>query len=186
MTTTRTHTGVGARDIYDMITRFEGRWVFLSNFHPITIEHQGIKYPTVEHYYVAMKCNNEQHFSGVMYTPVDFREMIARMPYPGSVKKLGQKMRVRKDWDEKKVGFMRWGLEEKFKDEFLKEMLISTGDMYIIEGNLWHDNFWGSCTCEKCGDKGENRLGKMLMEIRESAIGKPKRDSLGDFLFPKL
>ena len=95
-------------------------------------------------------------------------------------------MRVRKDWDEKKVGFMRWGLEEKFKDEVLKEMLISTGDMYIIEGNLWHDNFWGSCTCEKCGDKGENRLGKMLMEIRESAIGKPKRDSLGDFLFPKL
>ena len=62
-----------------MIEKFEGRWRFLSNFYPVEIEHQGIIYPSVEHFYVSMKCNNEQMLQGRHYTIGDFREMIARL-----------------------------------------------------------------------------------------------------------
>lgn len=37
----------------------------------------------------------------------------------------------------------------------------------IVEGNYWHDNYWGNCTCDKCKNiEGQNKLGKILMKIR--------------------
>ena len=63
-----------------MIDKFEGRWRFLSNFYPCRIEHKGIVYPSVEHYYVAMKVTEMQLLDGRYYTAADFREMIARIP----------------------------------------------------------------------------------------------------------
>ena len=42
------------------------------------------------------------------------------------------------------------------------EMLLATDDMEIIEGNVWGDTFWGVCD-----GKGENNLGKVLMEVRQ-------------------
>jgi predicted NAD-dependent protein-ADP-ribosyltransferase YbiA (DUF1768 family) len=52
-----------------MINKFEGRYRFLSNFYPCEIEHQGIKYPSVENFYVAMKVNDQQLINGKYYTP---------------------------------------------------------------------------------------------------------------------
>jgi predicted NAD-dependent protein-ADP-ribosyltransferase YbiA (DUF1768 family) len=49
--------------------------------------------------------------------------------------------------------------------ELLKQ-LKETGDEELIEGNTWHDNFWGICYCGKC-KKGLNTLGKILMEVRK-------------------
>jgi len=47
-------------------------------------------------------------------------------------------------------------------------MLLATLDAELIEGNAWHDNFWGDCFCEKCRDiEGLNVLGNILMRIRE-------------------
>lgn len=157
-----------------MIQKFDGRYGFLSNFYPCEIVHQGILYPSVEHYYVAMKCNGAQMMNGVQYTPIDFREMIARIGHPGTVKKLGQKMLVRKDWDEKKLEFMNWAVREKFKDEKLADLLLDTGEMPMVEGNAWHDNFWGSCSCDKCRGKGKNHLGKILMTVRDELRGKQR------------
>ena len=159
-----------------MIEKFEGRWRFLSNFYPVEIEHQGIRYPSVEHYYVSMKCNNEQMLQGRHYTIGDFREMIARIPSPGIVKKIGQQMQVRKDWNEKKLDFMNWAVREKFKNEDLKELLISTEDMTLIEGNSWQDFFWGVCN-----GKGENHLGKILMKVRDEIRGIEKKTGLEEF-----
>jgi ribA/ribD-fused uncharacterized protein len=167
-----------------MINRFDGRYSFLSNFYPCKIEHQGITYPSVEHYYVAMKCNSNQTFDGVYYTPVDFREMIAIVKSPGHVKKIGQKIKIRPDWDSKKLEFMTWAVNEKFKDPALKEMLLMTGNVDIVEGNYWHDIYWGQCSCEKCAGKGKNHLGKLLMEIRSELNG-TKKPNLYDVLFPK-
>ena len=48
-----------------------------------------------------------------------------------------------------------------------KKQLLETGDEELIEGNRWHDNVFGSCFCPKCGDKGQNMLGKLLMELRD-------------------
>ena len=154
-----------------MIQKFEGRYGFLSNFYPCEIVHQGIVYPSVEHFYVAMKCNGPQYLNGVQYTPIDFREMIASVGHPGTVKKLGKKISVRKDWDVKKIELMNWAVREKFRDEKLAEMLIETGDVQIIEGNAWHDTYWGVCSCDKCAGKGQNHLGNILMKVREELRG---------------
>lgn len=157
-----------------MIEKFEGRWRFLSNFYASEISHQGITYNSVEAYYVAMKCGNEQMVNGRHYTVIDFREMISKIANPSIVKSIGQKMHVRKDWDEKKLDFMNWGVREKFKEESLKQMLLDTGDLPIVESNYWHDNFWGQCLCGKCSNKGKNNLGKILMDVRKELRGEPK------------
>lgn len=164
-----------------MINRFNGRYSFLSNFFLCKIEYQGICYNSVETYYVAMKCNNDQMIDGKYYTAADFRELIADIP-PGKAKQLGKVIKIRSDWDEKRLGFMEWALREKFKIEELKEMLLSTGDVAIIEGNYWHDNFYGQCTCEKCAGKGKNNLGKLLMQIRSELNG-TQRKGLESILF---
>ena len=47
------------------INSFRGRYVFMSNFYPCKIEHKGITYPSVEHYYVALKVTGMQFIDGV-------------------------------------------------------------------------------------------------------------------------
>jgi len=159
------------------IEKFHGRWFFLSNFYPCEIKHQGLTYPSVEHFYVAMKCNNDQLLNGTYYTAGDFRDMIAKIKEPAVVKKLGQKIKVRKDWDEKKLEFMNWAIREKFVNS-LAEKLLETNNLPLIEGNYWHDNFYGSCYCEKCGSKGNNHLGKILMEVRDELRGIEKKTGI--------
>jgi predicted NAD-dependent protein-ADP-ribosyltransferase YbiA (DUF1768 family) len=43
----------------------------------------------------------------------------------------------------------------------------------MIEGNWWHDNFWGDCYCNnksgkhpECLKPGLNKLGLLLMNLR--------------------
>ena len=168
-----------------MINSFKGRWSFLSNFYPCEIRYQGITYPSTEHYYVAMKIKNDQMINGRYYTPADTRELIAKVATPGQVKRFGRNLKVRADWDDVKLGFMEWCLREKFKHVDLKEMILQTGDEELIEGNYWHDQFWGVCSCEKCGNKGQNHLGKLLMKIRSEIKGESRKTSLEDVLFPK-
>ena len=159
-----------------MINKFEGRYSFLSNFYPSEIEHQGIKYPTVEHYYVAMKADSSQIINGMHYSLDDFREMISKISTPGQVKRLGRKIQLRKNWNSYKLEVMNWVVRDKFKQEDLKELLISTGDEELIEGNTWNDTFWGVCN-----GKGKNHLGKILMEVRNEIRG-IKRTGLEEIL----
>ena len=59
-------------------------------------------------------------------------------------------------------------LKQKFSNTEFRNFLLSTGDLYIEEGNYWHDNFWGNCYCKKCIEiEGINKLGKLVMEIRD-------------------
>ena len=58
--------------------------------------------------------------------------------------------------------FMKFG-----QNNDLREKLFKTGDLLLVEGNYWHDNYWGDCFCDKCkGRKGENFLGRILMNVR--------------------
>jgi len=59
-----------------------------------------------------------------------------------------------------------------FNYQALYDSLISTNDVYLIEGNFWHDNYWGICIkkdCDKCKDVtlAKNMLGNILMIVRE-------------------
>lgn len=138
-----------------MINCFDGEYAFLSNYYNSPITHDGITYPTNEHFFQAMKT-----------LKIDEKWAIAAADTPGQAKRMGRSVTLRSDWETIKSYYMELGLRLKFQNPDLAAKLIATGDEELIEGNYWHDNIWGSCTCEKCGNKGENRLGKLLMTIR--------------------
>jgi ribA/ribD-fused uncharacterized protein len=133
----------------------EYRW--LSNFWRVPVEYEGVTYPTVEHAYQAAKT-----------TDVAERNRVLAAPKPGLAKKAGFAITLRDGWDGMKYGIMKNLLLQKFSDPVMKQNLLDTGDAVLIEGNYWHDNYWGTCTCAKCGNKGKNNLGKLIMEIRDS------------------
>lgn len=140
-----------------MIGVFDGEFAFLSNFHtsPITDEDE-IVYPTVEHYFQAMKTlDKTQRFN------------IAIQPTPGKAKREGRRVQLRSDWEQVKEQVMYEALIKKFSDPLLRKLLLDTGDEYLEEGTTWHDNEWGVCHCLKCQDiVGKNKLGKLLMRVR--------------------
>lgn len=141
-----------------MISEFEGKFSFLSNFYHSPIEYEGIIYPTNEHFFQAMKTLDPEE-----------RKVIAAAPTPGKAKRMGRKVTLRPDWESIKEEVMRAGLIAKFKDEALAKKLLATGDKFLVEGNSWHDNTWGSCFCDKCAAiPGRNMLGQLLMERREA------------------
>lgn len=145
-----------------MINSFTGVYAFLSNFYPCEIEKDGIKFPTVEHYFQACKT-------------LDLNKCaeIAAAATPGEAKRLGRRVKLREDWEEVKDAVMEEGLRKKFKNPRLKAALLSTGDAYLIEGNTWHDNYWGACRCARCRNRqGQNHLGELLMKIRDEDKGR--------------
>lgn len=140
-----------------MVMEFNGEFAFLSNFYPSPIEKDGIKYPTIEHFFQAMKT-----------TDIKERKAIATARTPGLAKRLGRQVHLRPDWEDIKVDVMKQGLELKFSDLELQMRLVNTGNMPLVEGNLWHDNTWGDCACPECANiQGHNILGKLLMDLRE-------------------
>lgn len=145
-----------------MIDSFEGKYAFLSNFAPSPVHEepsQGeiIDYPTVEHYFQAMKTKD-----------LDIRREIAAASTPGEAKRIGRHVDLRPDWNAIKTDVMLEGVRGKFRWIDLRELLLETGDEELEEGNTWHDNIWGNCHCPKCKNiPGENRLGKILMQVRE-------------------
>jgi predicted NAD-dependent protein-ADP-ribosyltransferase YbiA (DUF1768 family) len=84
---------------------------------------------------------------------------------PGQAKRLGRKITIRDDWSKVKLSIMYSLLIQKYSNPPYKNMLIETGYIRIEEGNLWNDTFWGVCL--ETG-KGQNNLGKMIMEIRKN------------------
>jgi ribA/ribD-fused uncharacterized protein len=152
------------------INSFSGDFDFLSNFYPCSIVHDGLLYPSVEHFYVAMKSNSEQIIDNITYSNIEFRKLVISKT-ASSAKRLGRKISIRNDWDNIKDNIMYFALNEKFKDKSLLEKLKITEGYELIEGNYWHDNYWGSCYCERCGSDGKNKLGKLLMSIRDYKIG---------------
>lgn len=134
----------------EAITNFRGEYFFLSNFYPILMEVGGISYRTMEHYYQSNKATN-----------LDDAKMVREQPTPSMAKIKGRHIKLREDWDEVKDFIMRQGLEAKFALSEMRSKLIYTGDVELIEKNNWGDSYWGISF-----GHGQNKLGKMLMEIR--------------------
>jgi ribA/ribD-fused uncharacterized protein len=121
-----------------------------------------------------MKVKTDQQVDGRYISYIDCRELISKIESPAQVKNFGKKLSLRKDWEEVKYHIMLWGVREKFKNDDLRDLLLSTGDEELIEGNSWHDNFFGVCKCGSCYGKGQNNLGKILMKVREELRGVQK------------
>lgn len=139
------------------ISAFRGRWAKLGNYSTCIVFYEGHAYQSVEHAYQAQKSLDPA-----------IQKMIRDQPTPAMSKKLARAVLLRPDWNEVKDGIMLTLLREKFVQEPERSILASTGNEPLIEGNWWHDNYWGDCTCEKCGGIiGSNRLGQLLMQVRD-------------------
>lgn len=136
-----------------MIREFNGEHRWLSNFAPCKIMLDGEEYDSVENAYQASKTLNHSE-------RMKFKNIT-----PGQAKRLGRKITIRDDWSKVKLSIMYSLLIQKYANPPYKNMLIETGYMRIEEGNLWNDTFWGVCL--ETG-KGQNNLGKMIMEIRKN------------------
>ena len=94
---------------------------------------------------------------------------------PGRAKQAGRRVELRDDWDDVKRDIMYDLVRRKFiEHEECRDWLLGTGNALIVEGNTWHDNYWGQC---RCGSKeckrfqGKNALGRILMDIRAELRG---------------
>jgi ribA/ribD-fused uncharacterized protein len=135
------------------IASFEGEYRYLSNFWPAEVEFEGIRYPSVEHAYQSAKTLDLAE-----------RERIAKLPTPGEAKKAGRAVQpLRADWETAKFTVMEECVRYKFTHHpELRAQLLATGDAYLEEGNTWNDQIWGVSN-----GVGENRLGKLLMQVRK-------------------
>ncbi|MFT0803343.1 NADAR family protein [Bacillus swezeyi] len=81
---------------------------------------------------------------------------------PNLAKRKGRRVKLRPDWEEVKETFMYEIVKAKFEqNDQLKNRLLQTGESTLIEGNTWGDRVWGVCN-----GIGENKLGKILMRVR--------------------
>jgi len=136
-----------------MITEFQGKYRWLSNFWMSPMIIDGKTFVSNEQWYVYNKTTDEKA-----------RKHIMRLSKSRDIKRMGRTVKLRDDWDSIKVNAMWLGLYAKFtQNKELKEKLIATGDQQLIEGNRWGDTFWG---IDLRTNEGENCLGKLLMKLR--------------------
>lgn len=146
-----------------MIDSFRGKYFFLSNFFPCVIRYREVSYRSVEAAFQAQKVSAA--------IPDEARKGLQRRfsdLSPDQAKRLGRRVELRPDWESVKDGIMRELLSVKFGSGKLREWLLATGDEKLVEGNTWHDNYWGSCICPRCRNRGRNELGKALMALRQA------------------
>jgi len=142
-----------------VINEFKGHYERLSNFYPVVVHYEGMNFPSVEHAFVASKSNDHM-----------FRYKISQLApdKAGKAKRMGRQIKLRENWDMIKLSVMKNLLIQKFSYPDFRQFLLSTGDAILIEGNHWHDNYWGDCYCEECENIiGHNNLGKILMKVRD-------------------
>lgn len=150
------------------ILSFAGPTRFLSNFWPAPVLYEGVIYPCAENAYQAAKCKNP-----------DERVLFVDIP-PAEAKRLGSEVQLRDDWDAVKDGIMKIIVKDKFsRTQELSERLLATGEVRLSEGNRWGDTYWG---VDLTTGEGENRLGEILMEVREEIrLGQINGNYLNNF-----
>jgi N-glycosidase YbiA len=126
-----------------------------SNFHKQKILLDGKEWPTVEHYFQAQKFQSNPQY----------QETIRAAKEPTKAKSLGASREhpIRNDWDSYREEVMKKALQAKFEqNKNLKDLLLSTENKALVEAT--NDSYWG----QGRNKKGKNRLGFLLMELRDS------------------
>jgi ribA/ribD-fused uncharacterized protein len=136
------------------ITSFSKEHRFLSNFDYAPLTVLGIPFLSSEAAYMACKTLD-----------IETRKTFSNVT-PLIAKRMGRRLTLRPGWDDGilKVECMELCLRSKFgNNPELAKKLAETGNAKLIEGNTWNDTFWGVCR-----GRGENMLGKLLMEVRKT------------------
>jgi ribA/ribD-fused uncharacterized protein len=130
-----------------------------SNFFRASVRLKGKVWPTSEHYFQAQK------FAG---TPREEEIRLASSARVAARMGRSRQHPLRPDWEAMKDAIMREVVLAKFTQRNdLRDILLSTGDEALVE-HTENDSYWGDG-----GDgTGCNRLGQILMSVREELRGK--------------
>ena len=132
-----------------MINGFTKEYAFLSMFFDRQIVFNDLTYKNAEAAYQAQKTDNEA-----------MRKKFTRL-LPTEAIRRAEKLPLRDDWDSIKDEALYQINKTKFSDAALRQKLIETRQEELINAINYTDErgvFNG---------KGENKLGKVLMKIRE-------------------
>jgi ribA/ribD-fused uncharacterized protein len=142
------------------IEKFTGSFRFLSNFFPSPMK---LDLGEVGLWSVH---NVEEVYQAAKALTVAEAQWVLRSGTPAIAKARGREVQIVPNWNEIKDSVMTMLVTEKFKqNDDLAKMLLDTGDAELIEGNHWGDTYWGVCR-----GVGENKLGKILMEVRSGMV----------------
>lgn len=131
---------------------FFGPFRFLSNFHFVNIEWNGVTFPTTEHAYQAAKSDDPEVW-----------KFFASLAKPAEARKLGQEIKLHPEWHDRiKFEVMYDLTQQKYAKDPLRQMLLDTGELYLEETNHWGDVIWGVWN-----GVGQNALGHTLMMVRD-------------------
>jgi N-glycosidase YbiA len=117
--------------------------------------------------------SNEHYFQSKKFEGTAKEEYVVQAPTPHEAFDRGNERTgdpLREDWLDVKEQVMKKGLILKFsQNPKLLDKLLETGDRELVE-NSPKDSYWGI----GADRTGKNRLGVILMEIREEFRKQPK------------
>jgi len=138
---------------------YEREFYMFSNFSSFSVEMDGVKWPTSEHLYQAMKFMGEDS---------DIVEEIKNASSAHDSRQIAKKYKDKrkKDWPNIKVEIMEKIIRKKLAQHpYIQKKLLETVGMKIIEVSP-RDAFWGWGP----NKDGQNHLGKIWMKIRDEKV----------------
>ena len=134
-----------------MINKFDNEYIFLSNYYTQNITYKGITYNcAMNAYYGQLISDNLQKKAIANATPSRALSMVIN-----SISKIDYSQ-------EEQDNIMYEILKVKFSDSKLKNLLLQTNQEPLNNNINWEDTYWGICN-----DEGDNKLGKLLMKLRD-------------------
>lgn len=157
-----------------VISSFQGKYSFLSLVYQCAFYYQGDLYNSAAAAFEAAKIQN----------PRDRVSFVHWNCKPWQARSIGKGIPacwLRPDWSpEVEIAVMTGIQRSKFSWPELQKRLLATGDACLVNGNSYHDNFFGSCLCRtlpaketrygvspRCTGTGRNELGRILMQVRQ-------------------
>lgn len=143
------------------INQFDGPYAFLSLAHMSneSFDYRGVSYATYAGAYCAQLKPEFQHTFAHLTNPYDVFQLANTVLKP------------EEKTDIIAVENMREIINYRFSIPHFRSQLEKTGNFKLTFGNYFHDNFWGQCLCDDCKSiRGENVLGKMLMDERNKSL----------------
>lgn len=143
---------------------FQGEPAFLSNLHPANFVMRGIKFNCAEQAY--------QFYRAACVNNLEASQSILKCADPKDIRLMGKKLDPSVKWDQIKDEKMKMIVLNKFtQNKELALKLIGTGNTRLIEATRCP--YWGagltlgSREWGKGYFPGQNKLGELIMEVRE-------------------
>jgi len=133
----------------NIITSFTNNYDFLSNSFNNPITYKGLTYTCAGSAYWSQRVKDEK--AKIKYTRLNHNKARAKALQAIPID----------NWEQNRMNIMKDILKVKFSDPVLKKALLDTKDAKLLNNTSYNDQYWGIYY-----EKGQNRLGKLLEEIR--------------------